>query len=401
MAWRPFWMSRLWVALWVYIGHVNHPYLAPIEGGWRGVENWWLNPWTSYDSLHYLSIARDGYAANTIAFFPLYPGLLQLFAPNWIAMTLWGVLLSNSCFALALIVLARLTALDWNERIARRTLWALAFFPLSVFFSAIYTESVFLLCAVCAFWCARSRQFWWAGFWTLCAALTRNSGPLLFVAMCALWWQSSRQMRLQVLADDSQYKIQRENALQVLAPDSQHKIKRENTLQVLAAHLWILVAPLLAFLWVQSAHAARFGALAGLEVQRLYFRALSWPWIPIWRDFLNIVQGRALDLTSLLDFGCVLLAPVLVWKFRRHIPIAYSIFVLGIIAMNLLYARQIPPYTVATTRYLMTTFPFVQMLAALSISLFDTPRTARIALGIGAALCALQALQFGLKNFLG
>ena len=381
LAWRPFWLSRLWVALWVYLGHANHSYLAPIEGGWRGVENWWLNPWTAYDSLHYLSIARDGYAANTIAFFPLYPALLQLFAPNWILMTAWGVLLSNSCFALALIVLARLTALDWDERITQHTLWALAFFPLSVFFSAIYTESVFLLCAVCAFWCARSRQFWWAGAWALCAALTRNSGPLLFVAMAALWWQSSRQSHLQVLAGDLNHE--------------------KNTLQVLAARLWLLVTPLLAFLWVQSAHASRFGALSGLEVQRLYFRGLNWPWLPIWRDFLDIIQGHALDLSSLLDFGCVLLAPVLVWKFRRQIPVSYSIFVLGIIAMNLLYARQIPPYTLATTRYLMTTFPFVQLLAALSVKLFDTPRTARIAFGIGAALCALQALQFGLKNFLG
>lgn len=383
LAWRPFWLSRLWVALWVYLGHLNHPYLAPIEGGWHGVENWWLNPWTTYDSLHYLSIAREGYAPNTIAFFPFYPALLQI-APNAIAMTLWGIVLSNGCFALALIVLARLSALDWNERIVRRTLWALAFFPLSVFFSAIYTESVFLLCAVCAFWCARNRQLWWAGFWALCAALTRNSGPLLFVALAALWWQSSRQTPSQVLATDSATEIEPPNALQVLA-----------------GRLWLLGAPLLAFLWVQSAHAARFGALSGLEVQHVYFRALSWPWIPIGRDLLNIVQLRTLDLTSLLDFGCVILAPCLVWKFRRHIPISYAIFALGIIAMNLLYARQIPPYTLATTRYLMTTFPFVQLLAAFSVALFDTPRTTRIALGILMALCALQAWQFGLKNFLG
>ena len=60
VAW-PLVLSRLWVALFAYVGHAQRPFLAPISGGWEGVANWWLNPWTTYDSSMFLRLAAAGY----------------------------------------------------------------------------------------------------------------------------------------------------------------------------------------------------------------------------------------------------------------------------------------------------------------------------------------------------
>src|SRR5262245_17225291 len=78
----PFLLSRVWVALFVYLGHARRPFLAPVLGGWEGVANWWLNPWTTYDSQWFLRIATTGYEPLTASFFPLYSLLLKPTGPD-------------------------------------------------------------------------------------------------------------------------------------------------------------------------------------------------------------------------------------------------------------------------------------------------------------------------------
>ena len=61
-------------------------------------------------------------------------------------------------------------------------------FPTSFFFSAIYTESLFLLGTVLAFWAAYQDKWWVAGIGGAIAVLTRNLGitlllPLAWIAV--------------------------------------------------------------------------------------------------------------------------------------------------------------------------------------------------------------------------
>jgi Gpi18-like mannosyltransferase len=109
------------------------------------VENYWLNPWTYFDSRFFLGIAGHGYTPETTAFFPLYPLLLRLFAPSETAMALCGVLVSNLALAVALPLFYALTVRDFSRDTANRATWLLAFFPTTVFFSALYTEAVFFV----------------------------------------------------------------------------------------------------------------------------------------------------------------------------------------------------------------------------------------------------------------
>ena len=119
-----------------------------------------------WDSVWYLAIADGGYPAADArrpAFFPLYPWLVRAAGAITGSPLIAGALLSTACFAGALVVLHRLTALELGPEAARWTVWALALFPMSFFLSAVYTESLFLLLSVGAVYAARTGRWAWAG----------------------------------------------------------------------------------------------------------------------------------------------------------------------------------------------------------------------------------------------
>ncbi len=162
-----------------------------------GIAHVIVEPMRQWDGLWYRMIALDGYAGPTesarAAFWPLYPWLMAAghrltgLAPETV-----GYLISNIAFAVALLLLYRLVALDFGAAIARGTLWALALFPTSLFFTAVYTESLFLLLAVAALLGARTDHWLLAGVAGALAALTRSYGVFLVVPFALLLWQRHR-----------------------------------------------------------------------------------------------------------------------------------------------------------------------------------------------------------------
>jgi hypothetical protein len=148
----------------------------------------WLEVFTQWDSNFYLEIARQGYTwtlgeASSVAFFSFYPmlmALLHLLIPD---LVLCGMVLSLSFFLAALIVLHKLCVHEFGVVVADRTVWLLAFFPSSLFFGAIYTESLFLLLTISAFYFARTRQWAWAGLVGLLASSTRINGATLLLPL--------------------------------------------------------------------------------------------------------------------------------------------------------------------------------------------------------------------------
>lgn len=156
-----------------------------------------LDVWTRWDGEWYLSIARDGYTydpasglseMSNVAFFPTYPLLIRLVSPllgnNDI---LAGVLLSHLCFLAGLLLLYRLTALEFDDESAGRVVYYTAVFPMAVFFSAVYSESLFFLLTVAAVYAARRR--WWllAGLAGALAGATRIIGMLIVLPVALEW----------------------------------------------------------------------------------------------------------------------------------------------------------------------------------------------------------------------
>ena len=160
-----------------------------------GLAHWLVEPLRQWDGTWYALIADTGYAPINnfkakAAFWPLYPKLMDWGSrlTGWSTATV-GYVIANLCFFGALILLYRLVSLDFDEKIARRTLWALALFPTAFFFNAVYTESPFLLLAVATLLAARMREWWFAGIFGLLAALTRSQGVMLLAPMAVLFLQ--------------------------------------------------------------------------------------------------------------------------------------------------------------------------------------------------------------------
>ncbi|MDQ2683162.1 MAG: glycosyltransferase family 39 protein [Chloroflexota bacterium] len=161
---------------------------VPLDG-WVGDI---VNPMRMWDGLWYRLVAIEGYEGSTAkaAFWPLYPWTIRavhnMFGIEWETA---GYLIANICFLVALILLYRLVLLDFNPKIARTALWAIAIFPTAFFFSAVYTESPFLMLMVGALLAARVQRWWLAGAIGALAALTRSYGMFLVLPFAVLMWQ--------------------------------------------------------------------------------------------------------------------------------------------------------------------------------------------------------------------
>ena len=159
----------------------------------NGLIRWLVEPLRSWDGLWYSQIADLGYGsfpnANP-AYWPLYPWLMEGGARlTGLPLEVIGWVLSNVFFVVALGFVYALVRLDFPEQIARITLWVLALFPMALFFSAVYTESLFLMLAAGALYFARTRAWALAGILGLLAALSRSNGVMLLLPFAVLFIQ--------------------------------------------------------------------------------------------------------------------------------------------------------------------------------------------------------------------
>lgn len=370
-------LSRLWIAAFVYLGHSQHPYLKPIPGGWEGIPQWWLNPWTTYDSKHFLDIAQYGYAPHTAPFFPLYPLLLRLAGSDPIILTIWGILLSNLAFLGALFLLFRLTQSQYDLRTARIATWLTAFFPATPYFSAVYTESVFFLCFIAALWYLREKKWAMAAFWGFLAAFTRSAGLLLFAGFLVQYGYEFFQAKRHATAD------------------------RKATLPTWP-QLLAVGAPLAGLVTAQLFIAWQVGdATQSVASHQEYYRALTWPWLPILLDFWDLITQRTFVFVTMLNLGTTILALVLFWKYRKRQPISYSVMLLGLMLMQLTYSHYSIPRTQTSLRLLATSVPFLQPLAVEISRVSWLPLRRFLVVVIYLCVTALSAYLFGEKQFLG
>lgn len=151
-------------------------------------DSFWLGLFSKYDSEWYVLIAARGYSfsAETFspaAFFPLYPILMRVLA-FFVGKNLYlaGLLISNGSLLVGLIFLYRLV---WDvygdEAMAQRAVLYLSLFPSGVFFSAIYTESLFFLTVVGCVYFARQRRWWVSALFGAVASATRSLGVLVLL----------------------------------------------------------------------------------------------------------------------------------------------------------------------------------------------------------------------------
>ena len=168
--------------------------------GWLG--DLLAAPAARWDAAWYLVIAHYGYrpglgvyTSSRAAFFPLYPlgaaddrGARRRRRCSPACCCRWRAL------ALALYGIHRLTTLELaraarpslaGERVAdaaRLAVLLTAFAPMAFFFSAVYSESLYLALSVGLFWSARQGRWAWVGVLGALAGATRSAGVVLRAA---------------------------------------------------------------------------------------------------------------------------------------------------------------------------------------------------------------------------
>src|SRR6476646_6475712 len=198
-------MWRRVVVLWVArrAATVLLGWLISTRLGWhKALEPWQHQPWTAltgWDSVYYIRIAHDGYAAGPrVAFFPLYPLLIHV----WETVTTQG----DAVAALAVSNIATLIGflgiyVLGRDRLSSQHAWRavlyLALSPYAFTLTLAYSEGVFIALASWLFVFSDRRRHLYAVPLGILAGLTRVNGlallaPLMLVALRARsapgWW---------------------------------------------------------------------------------------------------------------------------------------------------------------------------------------------------------------------
>ncbi|HEY7420342.1 MAG TPA: mannosyltransferase family protein, partial [Ktedonobacteraceae bacterium] len=139
--------------------------------------------WYRWDAIRFISIATKGYTSlEYAAFFPLFPTMERVLSRGLhIDVLVAGMIISNLAFLGTLIVLYRLTDVEFDRETAKRTVLYLSIFPTALFFFAAYNESLFLFFALASFYALRRGSWWLAGLFGFLATLTRSIGLFLII----------------------------------------------------------------------------------------------------------------------------------------------------------------------------------------------------------------------------
>jgi Mannosyltransferase (PIG-V) len=348
-----------------------------------GIAHYVVAPLAVWDGGWYIRIAQQGYSRRqeTAAFWPLYPLLLRL--GHWLTglpHAAVGVILSNAAFLAALVALFALVRADYGRDVAVRTVWLVALWPLSFFFSAVYTESLFLLLSVGAIALGRSGRWTWAALAAALAALTRNSGVLVVLPLGVMlleqrgwdprrWWPQALLL-----------------AAAAAAP------------LAFAAHLDRLWGDPLLMIHVEDRWARTRSTpwdtllTAYDRTTHIYLtgrhscdRSLNVDAIGTCKAALEItIDAFSDDLAFAFVFGCLVLLPYALWRLKLR----DSLYLVAGFTAPLFGPATYDPL-LSAARYLIVLFP---MYVALARLLHWRPLFVTTLLGSAAALCGLLVL---------
>jgi hypothetical protein len=429
--WRALWSSRLlvWLAgvgtLLTYgVGPVRHAFDPPglTRGlGWLG--NLLAAPAARWDAAWYLVIARYGYrpdlgsyTASRAAFFPLYPLGLRALGSIGVPLVLGGVLFSLVALALALYGIHRLTTLELASAAraggrsllvdavaadggrkglaradaARLAVMVTAFSPMAFFFSAVYSEALYLALSVGLFYAARQGRFALVGVLGALAGATRSAGIVLLLPAAMLYLYGPREDR------PPDFPLARGLA-------RRYRLRKDV--------LWLVLVPL--GLLVYGAYLGLAGGdpLSPFHAQDVWGRHFAGPYLGIWdgahaafegaRQLLSAQQshlyypiaGNSAFINSehnLLLMAFLVAAIAAIVGVLRRLPLAYGMYVIAALALPLSYPVTAQPL-MSLPRFLVVLFPLSIWLGAW---LTEHPRAQRPALVVSGLLMAFFVAQF-------
>lgn len=153
--------------------------------------NYLLDAFAVWDSKWYLQIARNWYPAGEVnytdtsefAFFPFYPALIKLLSNLGIDVAFAGILISNTAFFLAVIILLFYAKAFYSKINLNHLLLAVYSFPVAFIYSGVFTESLFFLLAISTWYFFLNKQFAATLVFGVLLGCTRSVGVALAAIM--------------------------------------------------------------------------------------------------------------------------------------------------------------------------------------------------------------------------
>jgi hypothetical protein len=418
-SWQALWSSRLlvWVAGMATIvtfgfGPVRGAFNPPgITRGFGRLGDLLAAPAARWDAAWYLVIAHYGYrpdlgsyTASRDAFFPLYPLGLRAISSLGVPPIGAGVLLSVAALALALYGIHRLTTLELSrlgvggldgDRVAdaaRLAVLLTAFAPMAFFFSAVYSESLYLALSVGLFWSARQGRWALVGVLGALAAATRSTGLVLALPALMIYLYGPREDRT---PDRERY--------------GRHGLRPRYRLR--GDVLWLALLPLGVVLYGAYLALAGGDAMAPFRAQSVWGRYFAGPYVGVWDGVKAAFEGARQLLSfqrhhvyypvgsgspfveaghNLLLLVFLIAAIAAVVGVLRRLPLAYGAYVIAALALPLSDPVRSQPL-MSLPRFLLVLFPLGIWLAAW---LSEHPRIQRPTVLASAALMVFFGAQF-------
>jgi hypothetical protein len=296
----------------------------------------WLEIWNQWDATHFLRLAEFGYSATDkfkAWFYPFYPWCVRfcsyLTAGDYLVASF---VVSGFALLFVVVVLRRMAAFEWNEPIARRTVYFFLIFPTAYVLHIGYTESLFLAFAICSIFAARKERWLLAGTLGALAWMTRANGIILLPTLAieaGHKWFTTKRWRWQ--------------------------------------WLWIALVPAGFAVYLLMNCRISGDPFAFLKMrQELFHMSFSWPWVGIRDAFLNVrrppdqgeIVGTQEAFFTILGLVCAIVS----WSRLRPV---YAMWVTGnwILLAFVTFIESMP-------RYLLTMFPIFFLFAFVGANRF-------------------------------
>jgi hypothetical protein len=434
--WRALWVSRLlvWAAAMGAVAafglvHRRNVFDPPhVTGGFGWLGDLLAAPAARWDAAWYLVIAHYGYhpelgvfTSSRTAFFPLYPLGLRTISALGLTPVAAGVALSLAALAAGLYGIHRLTTLELgrltdgrragaDSRVqgggrvggggragvagrgggtARLAVLLVALAPMAFYFSAVYSESLYLALSVGVFWCARKGRWAWVGILGALAGATRSAGLVLAVPALILYLYGPRDDRPPDFpaTDRRSAGAARGGRDDRAGADTRRRARRRvggTRYKVRRDVLWLALLP--AGVAAYMAYLALEGgsALMPFHAQEVWNRRFAGPYLGVWdgaraawqgvRQLLSF-QSRHVYFTAsgeapmvsaghnVMLFAFLAAALPAVVGVLRRLPAAYGAYVLAALALPLSYPVA-PQPLMSLPRFELVLFPLFMWLAA-------------------------------------
>jgi hypothetical protein len=402
------------------LGSARNAYDPPgLTSGFGRVGDLLAAPVARWDAAWYLAIAHWGYqpslgaaSAPRTAYFPLYPLAMRALSVTGLPLIVAGVLISLCAFGLALYGLHRLALVELRRpgalrpsaspaAAARLAVLAAAFSPMALFFSAVFTDALYMALSIGVFASARRGRWAAAGALGGFAAATRSTGLVLVVPAAVMYLYGPRTDRAP----------EREGAQGARGRAAALASALRPRYRLRADVLWLALVPAGIAAYAVGLWLAGGDGLGPFHAEQSWYRHFAGPFGGVWTGLVAGWDGLRQLLSmqthhvyfklaggdpmiaaqhNLTELAFLLAAlPALVGIFRR-LPFAYGAYVLAAMALPLSYPVS-PQPLMSVPRYLVVLFPLSIWAGAW---LAERPRLTPVALVGSVALLVFFTGQF-------